>query len=121
MVHVAQVAQTLQVLYNKWMHIFKGTGLSEQEDGTVGHFPQFFGPREAVVHATAASFELRCKGATTVKLIILVLQILNLLLFSDLIVIMTMAMTILFSNTKLGDILQVSEFLTLAILLFCFH
>ena len=86
------------------MHIFKGTGLSEQEDGTVRHLPQFLGPREAVVHAAATSFELRCKGAATVKLIILVLQILHLLLISYLIVIMAMAMAILFRNAKLRDI-----------------
>ena len=60
-VDVAEVAQFFEVADDEVVHVFEFAGLSQQEDGSVGELPGFFGACETVVHAATASLELGCE------------------------------------------------------------
>lgn len=75
MVDICEVSQFFKVLDDKSLHRLQSGGLSKKEDDTIGLLPGLLGSREAVVHASTASLELRSKRTTAIKLAVAVLGI----------------------------------------------
>lgn len=75
MVDICEVSQFFKVLYDKSLHGLHSGGFSKKEDDAVGLLPGLLGSREAVVHASTASLELRSKRTTAVELAVVMLGI----------------------------------------------
>ena len=75
MVDICEVSQFFKVLYDKSLHGLQSGGFSKKEDDAVGLLPGLLGSREAVIHASTASLELRSKRTTAVELAVAVLGI----------------------------------------------